>query len=224
MQIIDTDHPKYQALRKGKTSGIYNGAYYYSKEIVKNIIPNVETDRNWDTLGMRSVGSLDHSLVFIHHGINMDEVYGWLDKYDDQILVVSTEDTKNWAEARGKKYIYLPLSVDVEYVKQFKNIKTRGACYAGNRWAFKRKDEDELIPSGVDFPPKNIPREQMLRFIAPYQGCYAIGRCAIEAKILGCEVKVCLHKYPDPEHWRVIDNKEAAKMLQKELDKIEEEK
>ena len=53
-KIIDTTNPNYLIYRKlfhSKGSGAYNGAYYYSKEIVENIIPNVETERPWDTLG-----------------------------------------------------------------------------------------------------------------------------------------------------------------------------
>ena len=40
--IIDHTHPLYAKKRNsmGK-DGKYNGAYYYSREIVKNIIPNV---------------------------------------------------------------------------------------------------------------------------------------------------------------------------------------
>ena len=72
IKIIDIYSPKYKAYRSmvaPKGSGRYNGAYFYSKEIRKNIIPNVKTDRNWDTLGMHGVGSLDHAIVFIHHCI-----------------------------------------------------------------------------------------------------------------------------------------------------------
>ena len=44
--IIDHNHPDYKAKWKTLGEDKYNGAYYYSKEIVKNIIPNVKTDRN----------------------------------------------------------------------------------------------------------------------------------------------------------------------------------
>ena len=90
----------------------------------------------------------------------------------------------------------------------------------GNRWSFKKKYEAKL-PDNVEFPPQNIPREELLKWIAPYKKCYAIGRCAIEAKVLGCEILPFYDPFPDPEFWQVIDNKEAAKMLQAELDKID---
>ena len=223
MTIISTNNPSYQLIRQNFKNGMHNGAYYYSQEIVKNIIPYVKTTRNWDTLGMRGVGSLDHSIVFLHHGINHDKVYNWLNYYEDQILVCSTYETLDWAKSKGKKAIFLPLSIDVEYVKQFRTKKTKRACYAGNRWAFKREDEDKNIPSYVDFPPKDISREEMLKFIAEYRELYAIGRCALEGLVLGCKIKPFFHKYMNPDYWKILDNKEAAKMLQEMLDEIDKQ-
>ena len=39
------------------------------------------------------------------------------------------------------------------------------------------------------------------------------GRTAIQAKILGCEIGVHDTRYPDPSIWKIVDNKEAAKMV-----------
>lgn len=200
---------------------MHNGAYYYSKEIVENIIPLVKTDRPWDTLGMKGVGSLDHAIVFIHHNLNFGTTYKWLRKYKDLVLIASSWTTYANAQDAGHKVIFLPLSIDVDYVKKFKADKTKKACYAGNRWKFKTDDILKYVPDGVDFPPKDLPREELLRFMAPYKQCYAIGRCAIEAKVLGCEIKVCDSRYPDPKFWRVLGNRDAAKILQRELDKID---
>lgn len=203
------------------SGGMHNGVYYYSNEIVENIIPLMKTDRPWDTLGMKGVGSYDRAIVFIHHNLNFDSVYKWLKRYKDLILVVSSWTTYAAAQDAGYKVIFLPLSVDVDYVKKFKTDKTKKACYAGNRWKFKADDISKYVPDGVDFPPKDLPREELLKFIAPYKQCYAVGRCAIEAKVLGCDIKVCDSRYPDPKFWKVLDNKDAAKILQRELDKIE---
>ncbi len=223
-KIITTDDPNYKAYRKiffpnGK--GSKNGAYFYSKEIEKNIIPNVKTDRPWDTLGMKALRSEDRAIVFIHHNKEWDKVYSWLDKHKDLIYVCSVPQTYEWAKSIGKTAIYLPLSIDVDYVKQFETEKTKEACYAGNKWGFKKKDLAEMVPSNVDFPDENIDREELLKFIAPYRECYAVGRCALEARALGCEIKVCDSRYPDPAIWQVLDNKDAAKILQEELDKID---
>jgi len=163
----------------------------------------------------------NHAIVFLHHNLNFDSVYRWLKRYKDLILVVSSWVTYAAAQDAGYRVIYLPLSVDIDYVKQFKTEKTKQACYAGNRWGFKRNDLKKYVPEGVDFPPNDLPRKELLKFIAPYKECYAVGRCAIEAKILGCKIKVCDSRYPDPDYWEVIDNKDAAKILQQELDKID---
>ena len=220
--VSHTDTVKYKAIRSTLSSGQHNGAYYYSKEIVKNIIPHVKTNRPWDTLGIRGCGSADHAIVFLHHCLNWDKTYNWLKRYEDLVLVCSTKPTLEWAKRqRNAEAIFLPLSVDVEYVKQFKTRKTKGACYAGNRWAFKREDENNNIPTGVEFPPADLSREELLKFIAPYKELYAIGRCAIEGMILGCEIKPFYHVYPDPSYWKILDNKDAAKILQEELDKVE---
>lgn len=222
-RIIDTTDPNYTAYRKmfhPKGSGAHNGAYYYSQEIVKNIAPNVKTWRPWDTLGMKFLRSADHAIVFLHHCLSWDRVYTWLDKYKDQIFICSTKPTYEWAKSKDKQAIFLPLSIDVDYVKQFKTKKTKRACYAGNRWAFKREDENKNIPDYVDFPPPNMPREEMLKWVAQYREIYAIGRCALEGMALGCEVKPFYHVYPDPSYWKLLDNKDAAKILQRELDKI----
>ena len=53
--IIDHTHPDYVAKWKTLGEDKYNGAYYYSKEIVKNIIPNVKTDRNWITIRLANL-------------------------------------------------------------------------------------------------------------------------------------------------------------------------
>lgn len=217
---IDTNHPRYVKKRAKLGSGQFNGAYYYSKEIVKNIIPNVKTDRPWDTLGMKAVGTYDHAIVFIHHNIDMDRVYSWLKDYDDLVLITSSPYTQEWAEKAGYKAIYVPLSIDTEYVKKFKKRKTKDTCFCGNIWAFRKDEIANTIPEGVDFQPKDVCREDLLRFMAPYKKVYAIGRCALEAKCLGAEILQCYKKFP-VEHWKLIDNKEAAKILQEGLDKID---
>ena len=53
--IIDHTHPEYLRLANGDFN---NGAYHYSKEIVKNIIPLVNTDRNWMTINIPNIGGI----------------------------------------------------------------------------------------------------------------------------------------------------------------------
>lgn len=224
-EVISTvDNIQFKTLQSTMKSGTKNGAFYYAQEIEKNIAPLLKTDRPIDTLTFRGNGTADHAICFLHHNLDHDEIYAWLDKYKDLVLVCSSMVTYEWAKSRKKKAIYLPLSVDVDYVKQFRCKKKFGACYAGNIWKFKRNYIEKYVPVGTDFQPKDISREELLRFIAPYRQCYAVGRCAIEAKILGCEILVCDDRYPDPDYWEVLDNKDAAVMLQRELDKIDKKR
>ena len=59
--------------------------------------------------------------------------------------------------------------------------------------------------------------------MARYEEIYAVGRTAIEAKILGCKIKVYDERFPDPNFWKVIDCAESAKTLQQILNKIDGE-
>ena len=52
MIIIDHTNRRYKIRRDASGENRYNGAYYYSLEIVKNIIPRIKTDRNWITLNI----------------------------------------------------------------------------------------------------------------------------------------------------------------------------
>ena len=217
--IIGTNNFQYRSYRKVFNSGKYNGAYYYAKEIEENIIPLVKTDRNWDLLGMKFTAHYAHSIVFIHHNLSFNETYKFLNKFDDQILVVSSWKTYSAAHDAGFKVIFVPLSIDIGYVQKFSTAKTKEACYAGNKWKFKEKDLARFVPDTVDCPEKDLPREKLLEFIAPYKKCYAIGRCALEARALGCEIMKCDSRY-EPDDFPLLDNKDAAKILQEELDKL----
>ena len=57
-----------------------------------------------------------------------------------------------------------------------------------------------------------------LRMGTPFDGL--IGQ-EIEAKILGLDILPFDSRYPNPNIWQPFDNKEAAKMLQRELNKID---
>lgn len=212
--IFDHNSPEYR--RKWESMGLsnrYNGAFYYSKEIVKNIIPNVKTDRNWVTLNI--VGeAYDHSIIFIHNNLNPDH-YDWLEAYDDLVLVCGIPETCEKVAHLGQP-IYLPLSVDVKYVEQFKTPKTRKKAYIGRQY----KRRGKWFDLDVEYI-EGLPRELFLKCVAEYEQVYAVGRAAIEAKILGCEILPYDDRFPDPDRWVVFDNLEAARYLQMELDKID---
>ena len=61
----------------------------------------------------------------------------------------------------------------------------------------------------------------MLDTIAKYKNVYAVGRTAIEAKILGAKILPYDPRFPNPDIWEIVDTFDAIKMLQKELDHID---
>lgn len=216
--IISHMHPKYRRKRENMAGGKYNGAFYYSKEIVKNIIPNVETDRNWITINIKGCGA-DHAIVFIHNNLH-PENYEWMKNYKDLVLICGVPDTCRKVQHLGKP-IYLPISIDMEYIKQFqipKKDKTKDAAFAGR----KSKKRGLELPKGIDYL-EGLPRERLLPKMAEYRTIYAVGRTAIEARALGCIVKPYDPRYPDPELWQVLDNREAAHMLQIHLNMLDKQ-
>lgn len=220
--IYDHTHQFYRHRWQYTGGNRYNGAFYYSQEIVKNIIPLIRTDRHWITVNIPvdnhepqfSRCCADHSIVFIHNNLH-PENYEWLSKYDDLILVCGVPETMEKVEHLGSP-IYLPLSVDVKEVRSYKKRKTKDTAYAGR----ESKCKGIEFPPGVDFL-HGIRREILLDRMAEYRRIYAVGRTAIEAKVLGCEILPYDERFPDPQIWKVLDNRDASKILQEALDKID---
>lgn len=213
MDRIDHTHPIYKQLRNRIGKSRWNGAYYYSIEICDRIIPNIKTDRPWITINTNGyVRGFDRAIVFAHNHKGCPSHYEWLKGYKDLIFVCSERDDMPKLEHLGTP-IYLPLSVDVEYVKQFrKDVKTKEIAFFGR--TERVKEIADQLPKGIEYV-SGMKRERMLRKMAEYKTVYALDRVAIEAQILGCKV------LPYPDRWKVIDSLEAVPMLQKELDKID---
>lgn len=210
--LVDHNNRRYRQkwARCGKNR--YNGAFFYSKEIVKNIIPYVDTDRAWITVNLQGVGC-NHCIVFVHNNLH-PESYEWLTQYDDVVLVCGIPETCEKVAHIGTA-IYLPLSVDTLDVMRYRAPKTRGVAFAG-----RPTKKNGNVPADVDCL-EGIPRTQMLARMAEYRQVYAVGRTAIEAKVLGCEVLPYDERFPDPDRWKILDTREAAMILQRELDKID---
>ena len=110
--IIDHTHPLYASKWRVLGENRYNGAYYYSKEIVKNIIPNVKTDRNWITIRLKDMTEHpDHSIIFIHNNRNPN-YYEYLKDYKDCVLVCGLPSTAENLRFFSDKIIYLPISIE----------------------------------------------------------------------------------------------------------------
>lgn len=204
--------PEYES-RRQRIRGRWNGAYYYSREIVANIAPRVVTDRAWVTVNVRGRAE-DRAIVFVHNNRRPD-LYGWLAKFRGLVLVCGVPDTVPNMEHLGRS-VYLPLSIDVAEVERYRRRKDRGTCYVGR---VSKVDGAELEDGTAIVG--DMPREQLLAELARYRRAYAVGRCAIEARALGCEVLPYDPRFPDPNLWAVVDNAEAADMLQVILDRLE---
>lgn len=197
-----------------KSKSHQNGAYWYSFELVNNIIPRVKTKRPWVTLKLEDF-CVDHAIYFIHNNLE-PEKFRFLKNYEDVIAVVGVPYMVKKIKPYVDHIIYLPLSVDVDYVKKFRTQKTKLVCYAGR----KHKLSYGVIDSSAELLC-DMPRDELLTKMAQYEYCYGVGRIAIEARILGCQVVPYDIRYPDPNLWMVISNEQAAAMLQAELDKID---
>jgi hypothetical protein len=217
--ILDHTEPNYVKKRNSLVEGNkFNGAYYYSREIVKNIIPNVKTDRNWVTVRLADIPIPEHSIVFIHNNRNPN-YYEFLKDYKDLILVCGLERTVENMQYFGKA-IYLPLSIDVKYVEKFRvPEKTKEMAFAG-RLIKISKMYHAPVPKECDILT-NMPQHRLLQAMADYKKVYCTGRTALQAKVLGCEIGVHDPNFPDPRIWKVIDNRDAAKMLQDILNEID---
>lgn len=208
--IFSHESPEYRDNVNNKNQG----AYFYSEEIVRYFIPAIKTDRNWVTVGYEGK-CFDHSIVFAHSNL-YPYIYKYLEPFDDLILVCSWRQQMEAVKQWGKP-VFLPMSVDVGYVEQFKREKDRDVCFAGRM----EKCTDALrYTPGLDFIAE-VDRETLLSEMARYRRVYAIDRVAIEAKVLGCEVLPYDERFPDPEFWEVIDSRDAARMLQDILNEVD---
>lgn len=160
--MITADDAVFTQARNRLKKGKYNGAYFYAKEIEKNIVPLVKTNRPWDLLGKYSCGSFDNAIVFLHNNAEHEKVYGsWLGKYyKNQIFVVNQPSTLRYVKSKGLPAIYLPVSVDLDYVRKFRKKKTKKACYVGNRWHWRLADIEKYVPKDVDYAPDDMDRDR----------------------------------------------------------------
>lgn len=207
MKVFSHESPEYVTPKEE------NGALLYSKEIVKYFIPNIKTTRNWVTI--RQVPfAYDHAIVFIHNNLN-PSFYDYLANYHDLILVCGVPSTCEKVKHLGRT-IYLPLSVPVKEILKHKRHKTESVCYAGRRNKFASCNVALSIPH-----VSSLSHDDFLDEIAKYRSVYAVGRTAIEAKILGAKILPYDPRFPDPSVWKIVDTFDAIKMLQDELNYLD---
>ena len=219
--IIGINDPKYIAKRDELGKGKFNGAYYYAREIENNMLPLIKPNKmNWVLVNNGDIP--DNSIVFIHTNFKegFESISKSLKGKKNLVLVCSIPETEKYCRENGLgETILLPMSVDVDYVKKFRTDKSRETALCGNLWAFRHKDILGNVEAGTHILA-DMPRDELLAEMAKYKRVYATDRVAMEATILGCEVLYYDTRYPKGLVWPTLDNKDAAKMLDAELDKI----
>ena len=189
-----------------------NGAHIYSELICKFFIPNINTDMNWITINVGK--SVDNAIVFIHSNLNTEKRYGFLKNYKNQLLVCSQISTCKAVENLGTP-VYLPLSIDTNYVKQFYQVtKDRYCCYAGRR---AKTDTETMRKHQIDILA-DMTHEELLSRMAHYHYVYAVGLTALEALCLGCNLLPYDQRFPNTSVWKVKDCRSMIPELQKIID------
>lgn len=115
--------------------------------------------------------------------------------------------------------IFIPLSIDVEYVKKFVvKRKTKKVCYYGRLEKCPKKlmKDESIIKLG------DGERDKLLKEVGKFKTVYAIGRCALEALALGCNVIPHEGEYENTK-FTLLDNKEVIPELQRLLNEIDKD-
>ena len=159
---------------------------------------------------------MDGAIVLIHNNMN-PERYDWLSDYNDLILVCGVPETCEKVAHLGTP-IYVPLSIDTNFVSEFRTEKTKKIAFAGRK--SKARYQTATLPDGIDYL-YGMSRNRLLAEMAKYEQIYAVGRTAIEARALGCEILPYDNRYPNPDIWQVVDCRDAAAILQREIDRID---
>lgn len=223
MIVYGTSSRKFTNWRNGKTSGKENGAYYYSKEIEDNILPEIKADVLIVTAGAALYAARElpnGCIVVCHDNRSTKESYGRL--FGKNIIwVCSKQSTVDTLEGYGERAVYIPLSIDTKYVKKFKCKKTKDTAYVGNAWAFKR-DYLNSLPANIE-QLSNMSRETLLKEMAQYKNVIGEGRVYLEAMVLGCKVELPKYENITVETPELFDNRETIPEWRKLLEAIHEE-
>ena len=223
MIVYGTTSPKFIAWRNSRASGKENGAYYYSKEIEENILPEIKADVLIVTAGAALYTAMelpDGCVVVCHDNRSTMQSYGQL--FGKKIIwVCSKQSTVETLEGYGERAVYIPLSIDTQYVKKFKRKKTKDTAYVGNAWAFKR-DYLNSLPANID-QLSDMSRESLLKEMAKYKNVIAEGRCLMEAQVLGAKTEVPKYDGHESVYVEALDNRDTIPQWRNFLMAIHEE-
>lgn len=217
MKVLGTQDPVYVRWMSRGLSGSHNGAHYYAKEIEELILPHIDADVFVVTTGgtVQPKKVPDGCVFVCHHNIMPVETYkGFLGR--GILWVCSKQSTVEKLEKAGEKAVYIPLSIDTQYVEKFKTEKTRDIAFVGNFWGFK-ENYLEALPNHIH-QVGGLPRQRLLEEMAKYRRVIAEGRCNMEAQVLGCEVELPQYERDfDAIPREVLDSRDAIPLWRKTL-------
>lgn len=217
MKILGTQTPKFTSWHAKQGAGKNNGAYWYSKEIEEIILPEINANVVIITAGATLYKPWelpDHLIIVCHDNRTTRQSYGHL--FNKKALwICSKESTVQTLSSYGEKGIYIPLSIDMEYVKQFKAKKTKNIAYVGNPWGFKRSYLNSLHKNIKQL--NGLEREDLLREMAKYKSVIAEGRCLMEAQTLGAKGEVPKYENIEAVFVKPFDSRNALPHWEKAL-------
>ena len=112
---------------------------------------------------------------------------------------------------RTTQTIMISVLMNERFARAFNVVRISAFCGRTAKAREHRFNPWTDILSGME-------RDKLLSEMARYKKVYAVGRTAIEAHALGCEVLFYDQRFRDPSFWKVVDSKDAAFMLQTILD------
>lgn len=211
MKIVGTKSDRYHNWYSRQGMSRNNGAYWYAKEIEDIILPSLNNLNLW----INTVGSgfyqarevPDRAVIVCHDNIRTLKSY--MKFFGKKILwVCSKQSSATLLSSKGENAIYIPLSIDVEYVEQFKRKRrTKDIAYVGNAWGFK-KEYLSSLPSNI-VQLNGMDRDDLLKEMSKYRTIIAEGRCLMEAKVLGAKTELPTHGYGDIVDREVIDSRQV---------------
>lgn len=200
-----------------------NGSYWYAREIEEIILPKIDKK----LLIVTAAATIyhrheipDNAIVVCHDNRTTVKSYGFLFK-KNILWICSKQSTVNTIIKEGDRAVYVPLSIDTEYVKKFKRKKTKDIAFVGNAWGFKKNYLSSLPKNIAQI--SNLERDDLLREIAQYKKVIAEGRCLMEAQALGCKCEVPKYENLESVYVDLLDSRDAIPLWQEAL-KNEHEK
>lgn len=220
MMILGTQSQKYIDWRsKQDSSGRNNGAYWYAKEIEDIILPEM-SDLNVviSTVMAGMIPRWEYPprpIIVCHDNHSTLKSYSKLLKLG-ALFICSKQSVVDRLVAAGEKAVYIPLSIDTDYVAKYKRKKTKDIAYVGNPWGFKKEYLSNLPSNIVQL--NNMSRADLLSEMSKYKRIIAEGRCYMEAKVLGAKVEL-----PEDDSRRitpvdVIDSRAAIPLWREVLE------